>query len=285
MSLAFSWDVLEVGKTKRDGGAFFGATPRPEWMKVVNYSYERTPNPQLDHHVSRQNEISLSCNALLLQTDEDNILVDTGPPLVTSMNLEYDPNISKLRKALQDHNLFAKDITKVILTSTDSDHAGGLTAWSRAGNLVLGFPKAQVYAYGGGRKRARPASVPDSEDAFTLLEEKGRLEWIIPARSYEVVPGVFMRPAPGPSQRSAIVEVRRGADRLLFLSDLCPTPSHLALGVITAYDDAPDDTYVNKMHWLHQAEEEGSVIIFPHGNGTKAGYLETTKDGRRLRPV
>lgn len=285
MSLKFSWKILEVGKTKRDGGAFFGEVPRPEWMKIVNYGDKKTTELTGDAHVNRQNEISLSCNALLLQTAEDKILVDTGPPLSNATDFEYDSGNSKLRKALKEHNLFAKDITKVIVTSTDGDHTGGLTTWDRAGHLVLGLPKAEVFAFSGGHKRVRSPHVPDSGDSFALLEEKGQLQWVIPTRGYEVAPGVFMHPAPGPSEHSAIVEVRRGADRILFLSDLCPTATHLNPGVIAAYDDAPDDTYVNKMHWLQKAEAEGSVVIFPHGNGMKAGYLETTKEGRRLRPV
>ena len=285
MSLLFSWKILEVGKTKRDGGAFFGEVPRPEWMQTVNYSDKSATKPLSDAHVNRQNEISLSCNALLLQTDEDLILVDTGPPLSNATELDYETGNSKLRKALKDHKLFAKDITKVIVTSTDGDHTGGLTTWDRAGHLVLGLPKAEVFVYSGGHKRARPSYVPNSGDSFALLEEKGQLQWVLPTCDYEVVPGVFMRPAPGPSEQSAIVEVRRGADRLLFLSDLCPTSTHLNRGVIAAYDDTPDDTYMNKMHWLHQAEAEGSVVIFPHGNAMKAGYLETTKEGRRLRSL
>ena len=285
MSLNFSWNILEVGKTKRDGGAFFGEVPRPEWMKSVNYVDKKATEATRDAHVNRQNEISLSCNALLLQTDEDIILVDTGPPLSNATDFEYDSGNSKLRKALREHNLYAKDVTKVIVTSTDGDHTGGLTTWDRAGNLVLALPKAEVFAYSGGHKRVRPPQVPDSGDSFALLEEKGHLQWVIPTRGYEVAPGVFMRPAPGPSEQSAIVEVRRGADRILFLSDLCPTSIHLNPGVIAAYDDAPDDTYANKMYWLQKAEAEGSVVIFPHGNGMKAGYLETTKEGRRLRPV
>jgi glyoxylase-like metal-dependent hydrolase (beta-lactamase superfamily II) len=285
MSLAFSWKVLEVGKTRRDGGAFFGEVPRPEWLQFVTYGDKGAKKVSQDAHVSRQNEISLSCNVLLLQTDEDNILVDTGPPLGNSLDLDIESGPSKLRKALKEHKLFVKDITKVIVTSTDYDHMGGLFSYDRAGNLGLALPNAQVFAFCGGHNRARPSLIPHEEDSFPLLEEKDKLQWVLPTDNYEVVPGVFMRYAPGPSRGSAVVEVRRGADRMLYLSDLCPTATHLNPAVIAAYDDAPDDTYLSKIHWLKQAEKEGAVVIFPHGNDVKAGYLETTKEGRRLRPA
>ncbi len=285
MSLEFSWNVLEVGKTRRDGGAYFGTVPRPEWMNFVAYGDKSAKNATQDAHVNRQNEIYLSCNVLLLQTDKDKVLVDVGPPLAHTFDFDFETGNSKLRKVLKDHKLFAKDITKVIVTSTDYDHMGGLTTYDRAGNLVLGLPNAQVFSFCGGGNRTRPSLIPDSEDAFALLEKKGKLQWVQPTQDYEVVPGVFMRSAPGPSQRSAVVEVRRGADRVMYLGDLCPSATHLNPAVITAYDDSPDDTYLNKMHWLDQAEKEGAVVIFPHGNDVKAGYLEVTKEGRRLRPV
>lgn len=285
MSLEFSWNVLEVGKTKRDGGAYFGTVPRPEWMNFVTYGDKSAKTLLHDAHVSRQNEISLSCNVLLLQTDKDNILVDTGPPLTNSFDIDIETGHSKLRKVLKDHNLFGKDITKVIVTSTDYDHMGGLTTHDRAGSIVLVLPNAQVFAFSGGHNRVRPSPIPHSKDAFSLLKEKGKLQWVSTAEDHEVVPGVFMRSAPGPSSGSAVVEVRRGADRVVYLGDLCPTATHLNPAVITAYDDAPDDTYLHKIHWLDQAEREGAIVIFPHGNGVKAGYLEVTKEGRRLRPV
>jgi len=285
MSFEFSWNVLEVGKTKRDGGAYFGTVPRPEWMNFVTYGDKGAKTALHDAHMNRQNEISLSCNVLLLQTDEDKVLVDTGPPLTNTFDLDFETGNSKLRKALKDHNLFAKDITKVIVTSTDYDHMGGLTTYDRAGNLILVMPNAQVFFFGGGHNRARPSLIPDSEDTFPLLEEKGKLQWVQPTHDLEVVPGVFMRSAPGPSKGSAVVEVRRGADRVMYLGDLCPTATHLNPAVITAYDDAPDDTYLSKMHWLNQAEREGAIVVFPHGNDVKAGYLEVTKQGRKLRPV
>ena len=285
MSLEFSWNVLEVGKTKRDGGAYFGTVPRPEWMNFVTYGDKSAKIVLHDAHVSRQNEISLSCNVLLLQTDQDNVLVDVGPPLANTFDIDFETGNSKLRKVLKDHKLFAKDITKVIVTSTDFDHMGGLTTYDRAGNIVLGLPNAQVFSFCGGHNRARPSCIPRAMDAFPVLEENGKLQWVVPTDEYEVVPGVFMRPAPGPSSGSAVVEVRRGADRVMYLGDLCPTATHLNPAVIAAYDDSPDDTYLSKIHWLDQAEKEGAVVIFPHGNGVKAGYLEVTKEGRRLRPV
>ena len=147
------------------------------------------------------------------------------------------------------------------------------------------FPEGTVFCYDNPAKRARPTTVPQADEHLSLLEGKDRITWITPSQEYEVVPGVFMRPAFGPSRRGAIVEVRRGADRIIYLSDLCPTASHLNAGIITAYDDSPEDTYIEKTQYMEQAEKEGSLVVFPHGNTVKSGYIETTKQGRGFRKV
>ena len=283
MSPEFSWKILEVGKTRRDGGAFFGTVPRPEWMEHVKSGEKHAADSDYDTHVNRQNEISLSCNALLLQTGDDNVLIDVGPPMGNALMADMEGCNSKLRKVLKENHLTSKDITKVILTSADIDHAGGLCSFDRAGNEVPSFPKATVFCYDNPAKRMRPASIPQVDQHLSLLEDKGRIAWITPSQEYEVVPAVFMRPAFGPSRRGAIVEIRRGADRIIYLSDLCPTASHLNAGTITAYDDSPESTYIEKTRYIEQAEKEGTLVVFPHGNTVKSGYVETTKQGRRFR--
>ena len=285
MRLRFSWDVLEVGNTRRDGGAFFGAVPRPEWVETVQSTEKRASYKDFDAHVTRQNEITVCCNILLLRTEEDNILVDVGPPMATTYQTDNQPSHSKLRAVLRLEEIKAKDISKIILTSTDSDHAGGLSMSDRAGNDVPAFPKATVYCQDNNRKRFRPSVIPKSNELLTLLEEKGNLQMTSYAKDLEVSPGVFVHSVSGPSQWSAVVEVRRGPEIILFLGDLCPTPSHLNPSAITAHDDEPDRTFIHKKYWLDKAEEEGAIIVFSHGNGVKAGYLEDTKMGRRLRPV
>jgi glyoxylase-like metal-dependent hydrolase (beta-lactamase superfamily II) len=285
MSLAFGWKILEIGKTRRDGGAFFGAVPRPEWLEHVNGNEKGAADSDYDAHVNRQNEINLSCNALLLQTGEDNLLIDTGPPMGHTLTPDIEGYNSKLRKVLKENRLVVKDITKIILTSADIDHAGGLATFDRAGNEVPSFPKATVFCYDNPAKRLRPPTVPQADEYISLLERKGRIAWVTPSQEYEVVPGVFMRPAFGPSRRGAVVEIRRGADRIIYLSDLCPTASHLNATTITAYDDIPEATFIEKTQYMDQAEKEGSLVVFSHGNTVKSGYIENTKQGRRFRQV
>jgi|GEM_PF-4094984 len=285
MPFRFSWDVLEVGSTRRDGGAFFGAVPRPEWVETVQTVEKRASYKDFDAHVSRQNEITIGCNILLLRTEEDNILVDVGPPLTTSLQIDKELGHSKIRAVLRGEDIKSKDISKIILTSTDSDHAGALSMCDRAGKDVPAFPKATVYCQDNNRERLRPFVVPRSNELLTFLEERGKLQMTSCAKDFEVSPGIFVHSVSGPSQWSAVVEVRRGPEIIFFLGDLCPTPSHLNSCAITAHDDEPDHTFTQKKYWLDRAEAEGAIIVFSHGNKVKAGYLEDTKAGRRLRPA
>jgi len=248
-------------------------------------SDKRTSDRNFDAHVTRQNEITVGCNVLLLKSETDNILVDVGPRMGNATLTDKECGYSKLRKALKEASMTPRDVNKIILTSTDSDHAGALTMSDRAGNEVPTFSRATVYCQDNQHERARPHSIVQSHDAFELLEDKGKLHTISSTEQLEVSPGVFVHSARGPSQWSAVVEVKRGADRIIFLGDLCPTPSHLNLSVTTAHDNEPDHTYREKKYWLDKAEEEGAVLVFCHGNAIKAGYLESTKEGRRLRAL
>ena len=60
----FELFVLSDGKFKLDGGAMFGVVPKVLWEKT---------NPP-----NKMNRIELGLNSLLIQTDDDIVLVDTG---------------------------------------------------------------------------------------------------------------------------------------------------------------------------------------------------------------
>ena len=94
-----------------------------------------------------------------------------------------------------------------------------------------------------------------------------------------------MHPIYGPSLHGCIVEVSRGADRILFMGDLCPTIYHLNPGVIPAYDDAPDSSFAERAYWLKIAQEEGYIVAFGHGKNIKAAWLENHKEGLGIKPV
>ena len=82
-----------------------------------------------------------------------------------------------------------------------------------------------------------------------------------------------------------MVMFNHGGERVVFLGDIVPTPHHLNLGVISAFDNSPETTLEQKKDLLHQAERQGWLLVFSHGHDTKAGYLERRGMSTYLRPV
>jgi glyoxylase-like metal-dependent hydrolase (beta-lactamase superfamily II) len=282
MGIETSWKLFEVGKTRRDAGALFGEEPRSQWLDNYIAMGKENPPEAEKLSLSRSNHVLLSSNVLLIQTEADTILVDTGTPSITDGFISEEWTNSKLRATLRQHKILSSDITKVILTSLDIDHAGGMVHYDRAGKAVLAFDKATTYYHQNDCNRARPRTIARADVAIELMD-KGRTETV--TQTTEISPGVFLHPVLGPSGNGAVVEISRGADRIYYLADLCPTVFHLHNGVIPSFDDSPESTYLERHQWLQAALAEGYLVIFGHGVHVKAGYIEDSKEGLRFKPV
>ena len=89
----------------------------------------------------------------------------------------------------------------------------------------------------------------------------------------------------GHAQGHQMVMFNHGGERVVFLGDIVPTPHHLNLVAISAFDSSPEKTLEQKRDLLTQAEQQGWLLVFSHGNDTKAGYLERWGESVRLRSV
>jgi glyoxylase-like metal-dependent hydrolase (beta-lactamase superfamily II) len=101
----------------------------------------------------------------------------------------------------------------------------------------------------------------------------------------EISPGIFLHPITGPSLQGSVVEVNRGADRILYLGDLCPTMFHVNPLIIPAFDDNPEASYAERMHWIELAMSGGYKVIFGHGNKVKEVWIEEHKGGPAIKPA
>ena len=269
--------VVSDGSFLLDGGPVFGPVPKILW--------ERQAKPD------RKNRVRLGLNSLLVMTPDANILVDVG---IGSKEPEvsreiYGHSSSKLLRNLRNHGVTVRDIDFVVLTHLHFDHSGGATRMDREGNIVPTFPKARYLIQRSSWEEAfspNERQVPvygHGADHLQILNDRNLVDLI--DGDVEVAPGVKVVKIDGYSDGHSIVMVNTGSERIVYLSDLIPTPNHLPLPYITAFDRYPDQTLQVKKEMLERAEREGWLMVFAHGYHERAGYLLRKRNGVELRPV
>ena len=137
----------------------------------------------------------------------------------------------------------------------------------------------------GKTRKIPPPDTPDvyrAED-FAPIAERGRLELL--DGDTELFTGLNLLVTDGHCPGHQMVVFSHGGERIVYTGDLVPTPHHLGLTVISSYDYEPESTLNQKRDILNQAEQQGWLLVFPHGHETRAGYLERRQDMSYLRPV
>jgi glyoxylase-like metal-dependent hydrolase (beta-lactamase superfamily II) len=264
-------NVVSDGTFKLDAGAMFGVVPKTLWERKMR--------------ADRRNRIQLGLNCLLVQTNNHNILVDTG---IGRKETEKQKDIyglaaGRLLRGLKELGLGPRDIDLVILTHLHFDHVGGATRLDSKGNLLCTFPKAKYMVQ---RADWEEASNPNERntagyhtDDFEPLLEKGHLELL--EGDTEIVQGVEARVTGGHSKGHQVIVVGNGRRKAVLLGDLISTSHHMAMPYIPAYDLYPVDSLNKKRELIEQAEREGWLLIFAHDPETVAGYLER-RNGKTL---
>lgn len=267
--------LISDGTFLLDGGAVFGQVPKVQW--------------ELHSKPDRRNRIRLGLNCLLIQAGGHNILVDTGAgsKRLDKFKDSLGLNGNKLLKGLKDHGLSARDIDIVVLSHLHFDHSGGCTKLDRSGEVLPTFPKAkhliQKACWDEATKpneRAKPAYDPDD---FMPLQEKGLVTLL--DGDTQVAPGVKVKMTGGHCSGHQVVLVEHGSERIAFAGDLIPTPHHLPLPCISAYDQTPNATMDSKRELLEMATKGGWLVVFGHAAEQRAGYVEYRNGRAQVQPV
>ena len=251
------------GSFRLDGGAMFGVVPRAIWEKV-------SPPDEL-------NRVSLGINALLIQADGKNILVDTGIGNKGSAKFNSIYAIDKketLLGSLCALGITPAQIDTVICTHLHFDHAGGNTV-SEGGILKPAFPNARYMVQRGEweaatnpNERTRASYRP--EDFLPLLDS-GQIEFM--EGDGEVSEGVAVFRTSGHNRDMQLVSIRSQGKTAVFLGDIIPTTAHLHLPYIMGYDLFPLETLKAKKEILSQAASEKWLLIFEHDPDAKMGFV------------
>jgi glyoxylase-like metal-dependent hydrolase (beta-lactamase superfamily II) len=243
------------GNFELDGGTMYGAVPKVLWQKK--------------YPADQDNYIRLLNAPLLVQTEEHNLIVDTGlGNRLTEKQQDifrvYEP--WSLPQDLASLGLQREDIDYVILTHGDFDHAGGIMMHDQGRNPELTFPHALHIIQ---ETEWHDVTHPNTRSAhtywadnFTGLTVGDNLVTVQGER--EIVPGVTIRLTGGHTRGHQMVEFRGSKGCGVHLGDVLPTHTHTNPLWIMAYDNFPLELIEIKEKLLPQYRKQGCWFTFYH---------------------
>jgi glyoxylase-like metal-dependent hydrolase (beta-lactamase superfamily II) len=256
---------LSDGYFLGDAGTFFGVVPKILWQKEVK--------------VDKKNRFKVAVNCLLIQTSQQNILIETG--MGNKLNDKFKKfwgiNQKKnLMDSLREINLTSDDIDIVILTHLHFDHCGWNTCYKN-GKLVSTFRRAKYFVQ---RKEWEVARNPDEiygkrayllENLLPLTKEK-KLELI--NGSFRVTDEIECILTGGHTPGSQIIKIESNGETALFLGDLVPTIHHVKPAWNQAFDLDPLTNAYQKKKYLEQAIKNKWLLLFMHDYEILISFLD-----------
>jgi len=253
-----------------DGGTYFGVVPKTLWGQ----------NIQSD----ALNRIPSGFNCYLIRTGEHNILIETAAgdkqDARARERMNLPPEAEPLAEVIARHGFDPDAIDIVINTHLHWDHCGGNTIL-RGDSAKPAFPGARYYAARGEWEHAHERLARDGvsyiDANYDPLVESGQMTLL--GGDFEIVPGVWMRRAPGHTRDMMVVTAESRGQTFCFLSDLLPMTHHVRPTWVTAFDLYPLQSTESKIQWLGAAANGGWICGFSHDTETAfariAGHPKT----------
>ncbi|PLR79121.1 hypothetical protein CU633_01760 [Bacillus sp. V3-13] len=248
--LKITW--LNGGVTHLDGGAMFGVVPKPLWSKF--------------YPCNDNNQIELRTDPILVQTDGQNILIESGigtGKLSEKQKRNYGvTEESKLEQSLMDKGLSPQDIDIVLMTHMHFDHACGLTKPGDSGHVSV-FPNAKIIT---SETEWNEMRNPNIRSRNTYWQEN----WLAVQDQVETfekewsTPSIKMVHTGGHSDGHSIVIINSGAEFIVHMADLMPTHAHQNPLWVLAYDDYPMDSIRAKQEWIEFGKSKNAWFSFYH---------------------
>ena len=244
-----------------DGGMMYGTVPRVMW--------ERFAVPD------ERNRVPVAARSMLVRGRDAGgasalVLVDTGlGDLAAGARFRELYGVTdpawRLLAELAALGVSPEAVTHVLLTHLHFDHAGGAVRGTGAGTRPT-FPAARYLVHGGelayARSPDRRSQASYKAQNWEPLATAGVLETV--AGDTEVIPGVWLRDAPGHTDHHQVVTVSGGGRTVLFTADLFPFADHLKPHYVPALDVDPRLTMATRQRYLERIAAEGWLLLFQH---------------------
>lgn len=257
-------NALQEGRMWVDGGTAFAGLPRSEW--------EAFASPDTN------NRIQLGINFLLVRGEGINMLIDTGvgrkhrQAWLKMMGLE---NSQTAVEQLEKFGLSADDITHVVFTHLHFDHCGGSTEVSGENTIAI-FRKAALFIQ---KTEWQAACRPDEFSRssyrvhdFMPLFATGNIKLI--NGDCEIADGISVEVSGGHTAAHQIVRIEDSLLNVIYPSDICPTPQHIAPKRHEAFDLYPLETLQARNTLLRRATRPDTLIAFSHSQDASFYKIE-----------
>lgn len=262
--------LLHPATFKLDGGAMFGIIPKPLWEKKIK--------------PDEFNRINMSLRVVLIQSENRNILIDTGIGDYHGEKFDGQFDVRGIGNHLasvleNDCQLKATDITDIIITHLHFDHVGGLGKDSKdttQGNHQAVFPNATIHLH---KKHFEYAQNPTDRDKgsfhkhlfLPLLDEyqqKSQLHFI-DSESGTIIDDIKFKVSFGhtPWMVHPIFE------KFIYMADLVPMGHHVNIPWVMGYDIEPGTTTKYKKQFYDYIMQNDLTMIFEHDIETWGGKL------------
>lgn len=266
--------TIDSGLFKLDGGAMFGVVPKSMWHKL---------NPP-----DENNMCTWALRCLLIQTDTQNILIDTGMGDKQDEKFRshfYPHGDGNLLKSLKAKGLEPEHITDVILTHLHFDHCGGAVTKSIDGKLIPTFPKAKYWT---NQSHWDWAINPNERERNSFLKENfvplldhGVLRYIDDQSEVaNFSDQIRLHFCNGHTKALMVVEFDFNNQNYIYPADLFPSSFHIPIPYVMAYDVEPLKTLSEKKKILNLAMDKNSIMIFEHDPQHIACNFKLNESGR-----
>ena len=248
--------VVSDGVIWIDAGAVFGLVPKVMWERVNGGANEN-------------NQVPLALNCLLLESDGQTVLIETGQGDKDFEALRRrggEPQHGRLLADLAANGVEPEDVDIVINTHLHGDHCGWNTRQD-GGPLRPTFPNARYYIQ---RGEWEQATHPNERTRATYLaenldpvEQAGLIEFI--DGETQITADLRAIETPGHTADHASIVIRRGGESAVYLGDVAQHAVQLErVAWISAFDVLPLVSLATKKRLIASAIAERQLLICVH---------------------
>jgi glyoxylase-like metal-dependent hydrolase (beta-lactamase superfamily II) len=244
------------------------------------FLFSDTPRESLDtklqEYGSPGDPIPIPIHCLIVRTDENTVLIDTGLGAIAS-KMKPPTDAGNCLDLLESIGIRPPDIDTVLLSHLHLDHIGGIST-PRGKPL---FPNARYLM---SKKEWETALSLDHWCREKLLTIKECITLFEPFE--EILPGIKGLPAAGHTPGHTIFTIRYGHEELVYIADVLAHPLHVEMPEWTMNHESNKKRAVsNRKKILERACKTGVLIHACHMPFPGLGRIVRNKRMWRWQPI